>query len=205
MPCSPITPTVAISIEAMELYRVAHLRCPHLSIQAFVKTLCDLHAVSPPGPLFNLQRLTLNSQVQFRAHLARQFSIAFDLYLAILAEVNKCVMAALLRDSPDWRLSHACPACTYKLEDEADLIFKMLTTFDGNDSLRRILRRSASEDEDGTLGPSSELPTTQRVPGDRYLSREYVDKWAKERLAEMMGADPELVCSPINIGILAFG
>ncbi|KAF7967191.1 hypothetical protein HWV62_35590 [Athelia sp. TMB] len=173
LPCSPISPTVAISIEAMELYRVAHLRCPHLSIQAFVKTLCDLHTV------------------QFRRHLARQFSIAFDLYLAILAEVNKCVMAAILRDSPDWRLRHACPACTYKLEGEPDLVFKMLTTFDGNNSLRRILRRSTSQDDDGTLGPSSELPTTQRVPGDRYLSREYVDKWAKERLEEMMGADPE--------------
>ncbi|KAG2104996.1 hypothetical protein BD769DRAFT_1630812 [Suillus cothurnatus] len=43
MPCSPISPTVGITMEALKLYCVAHLRCPHLSIQAFVKTVCDLH------------------------------------------------------------------------------------------------------------------------------------------------------------------
>ena len=46
MPCSPINPTVGITTDALELYRVANLRNPHLSIQAFVKTLCDLHTVS---------------------------------------------------------------------------------------------------------------------------------------------------------------
>jgi hypothetical protein len=38
---------VGITTEALEIYRVAHLRCPHLSIQAFVKTICDLHGVRP--------------------------------------------------------------------------------------------------------------------------------------------------------------
>ena len=46
MPCSPINPTVGITTDALELYRVANLRNPHLSIQAFVKTLCDLHTIS---------------------------------------------------------------------------------------------------------------------------------------------------------------
>lgn len=46
MPCSPISPAVAVTIDALELYRVAHLRSPHFSIQSFVKTLCDLHSVS---------------------------------------------------------------------------------------------------------------------------------------------------------------
>jgi hypothetical protein len=49
MPCSPINPTVGITTDALEFYRVANLRNPHLSIQAFVKTLCDLHTVSLPG------------------------------------------------------------------------------------------------------------------------------------------------------------
>ena len=46
VPCSPILPSVAVTIDALELYHTSHLRCPHLSIQAFVKTLSDLHGVS---------------------------------------------------------------------------------------------------------------------------------------------------------------
>jgi hypothetical protein len=46
MPCSPLVPSVAIAIDVLELYRVTNLRSPHLSIQAFVKMLCDLHGVS---------------------------------------------------------------------------------------------------------------------------------------------------------------
>ena len=46
IPCSQITPTVGIDVEVLELYRVTHLRSPHLSVQAFVKTLCDLQTVS---------------------------------------------------------------------------------------------------------------------------------------------------------------
>ena len=45
IPCSPITPKVAITAYALELYHVARQRCPHLSIQAYVKSLCDLHGV----------------------------------------------------------------------------------------------------------------------------------------------------------------
>ncbi|KII92210.1 hypothetical protein PLICRDRAFT_104028 [Plicaturopsis crispa FD-325 SS-3] len=174
MPCSPIAPTVGITTDALELYRVAHLRDPHFSIQAFVKTLCDLHSVP------------------FQRHLSRQFSIAFDLYLSIRASVEQAVHTALHRSSPDWRLKHACPACTYKLKDEEPLLFSMLYTQDGNDSLRRVVARSPSDD-DGKLGSSSELPTARNVQGDRYLSREYVNKWANRNLQNAMGDsdDPE--------------
>ncbi|KII93196.1 hypothetical protein PLICRDRAFT_383096 [Plicaturopsis crispa FD-325 SS-3] len=177
MPCSPIAPTVGITTDALELYRVAHLRNPHFSIQAFVKTLCDLHTVP------------------FRRHLSRQFSIAFDLYLAIRADVDKAVHAALHRSSPDWRLKHACPACMYKLKDEDPLLFSMLYTQDGNDSLRRVVKRSPS-DEDGKLGPSSELPTARQVKGDRYLSREYVNKWANRELQNATAVADDLDKDP---------
>jgi hypothetical protein len=53
--------------------------------------------------------------------------------------VEKLVQIALLQDNPDWRIRNACPACTYKLEEETKLIFDMLYTFDGNDSLKQIL------------------------------------------------------------------
>ncbi|KAG2124204.1 hypothetical protein DEU56DRAFT_923609 [Suillus clintonianus] len=153
MPCSPISPTVGITTEALDLYRVAHLRSPQLSIQAFVKTMCDLHGVS------------------FHRHLSRQFSIAFDLYLQVRRSVAAMVAESLRR-------KHACPACTYKLTDEPELTFSLLYAMDGNDSLKRVLRRSLDTDE--SLGTSSELPTGQQLASDRYLSRTFVDQFARD-------------------------
>ncbi|KAI6156953.1 hypothetical protein BKA82DRAFT_4325550 [Pisolithus tinctorius] len=167
MPCSPIRPYVAIMINALELYCVARLRSPHFSIQAFVKTICDLQGVA------------------FRRYLSRQFSIALDLYLNILNGVEALVMEALSRTSNDWRLQHACPACTYELKDEPCLKFKILYAMDGNDSLKRILRRIV-EDED-----SHELPTTQKVPTTCYLSCEFVDSFAQSAPIQSTSKDVE--------------
>ncbi|KAG1781347.1 hypothetical protein EV702DRAFT_1193530 [Suillus placidus] len=145
MPCSPISPAVGITLETLEFYHVAHLRSPHLSIQAFVKTMSDLHGV------------------EFHRHLSRQFSITFDLYHQIRWAVASLIMKALQRDSPDWRLKHACPACTYVLTDEDQLCFKMLYAMDGNDSLKR-----------------SELPTGQLFISDRYLARDFIDQFSQD-------------------------
>ncbi|KAG1840303.1 hypothetical protein DFJ58DRAFT_718410 [Suillus subalutaceus] len=161
MPCSPISPVAGITLEALELYRVAHLRNPHLSIQAFVKTICDLHGV------------------EFHRHISRQFSIALDIYLQIRRVVASLINKSLRRDSPDWRLKHACPACTYTLTDEEKLHFKILYAMDGNDSLKRILRRSLDDDDD-SLGLSSKLPTGQVLVSDRYLSRNFVEQFAQD-------------------------
>jgi hypothetical protein len=46
IPSAPTVPTVAINIRVVEAYRVIHVRCPHLAVQAFVKSLCDIHGVS---------------------------------------------------------------------------------------------------------------------------------------------------------------
>ncbi|KAH7904942.1 hypothetical protein BJ138DRAFT_1118930 [Hygrophoropsis aurantiaca] len=164
IPCSPISPTVGITIDTIDFFRVARQRNPHFSIQAFVKTICDLQGV------------------QFQRYLSRQFSIALDLFLQIRASVDKVVQETLQRQSPDWRLIHACPACTYTLKDEAKLVFKLLYAMDGNDSLKRVMRRSPGDEDDDDTTPavSSELPNTQSVPGDRYLSREFVDQFANE-------------------------
>ncbi|KAG1831132.1 hypothetical protein EV424DRAFT_1525877 [Suillus variegatus] len=150
LPCSPISPMVGITTEALEIYRVAHLRCPHLSIQAFVKTICDLHGVD------------------FHRHLSRQFSISFDLYLEIRRNTDAMVMESLGRDSPHWRLR----TCLH-------LTFTMLYAMDGNDSLKRVLRRSLA-DKDDTLGASSEVPTGQSLKSDRYLSRNFVDNFTRD-------------------------
>lgn len=45
VPCAPYTPSAGVTIAALELYRVAHLCCPQLSIQAWVKTISDIHGV----------------------------------------------------------------------------------------------------------------------------------------------------------------
>ncbi|KAI5986451.1 hypothetical protein EDC04DRAFT_2873538 [Pisolithus marmoratus] len=117
-PCSPIHPTAAVTFRALELLCIVWLHSPHFSIQAFVKTLCDLQGVI------------------FQCYLSHQFSIAFDLYLQIHAQVDSIVSQVLQRDSEDWHLKHACAACTYKLTDEPKLKFKLLYAMDGNNSLK---------------------------------------------------------------------
>ncbi|KAJ7270013.1 hypothetical protein B0H12DRAFT_997107, partial [Mycena haematopus] len=171
MPVSPYYPTVVISIRALEMYRVTHLRCPRLGIQAFIRALCDIHGVAP------------------RPWLSSQFSVAFDVYLAIRARIEKRLKVALGRDSPNWRLKNACPPCLYKLEDEPPLEIPFMCTMDGNNSLSCFAMRERDEVfADGTTAPgqSKERRDDRAAPGDYYLSREEVDKWAKEGLDDLM-------------------
>lgn len=165
IPCAPGRPSVAISIRALELYRRANLRCPRLAIQPFVKTLCDLH-FKP-----------------FQPYLAQQFRIAFDVYLAIRRSVDKLVMKALGRDAPNWRVKNACPSCFYRLEGEPSLPkFDILVTMDGNDSLKRLIRReTASQPDDGepVLGEARERKDPRDGRGDYILPQEFVDRWEK--------------------------
>ncbi|KIK20324.1 hypothetical protein PISMIDRAFT_13075 [Pisolithus microcarpus 441] len=68
--CSPITLKVAVTVSTLNLYHTACQHCPHLSIQAYVKSLCDMHGV----PFYN--------------HRSHQFSIVLDVYLQILALIS---------------------------------------------------------------------------------------------------------------------
>ncbi|KAJ6461715.1 hypothetical protein C8R45DRAFT_841920 [Mycena sanguinolenta] len=162
MPCAPWSPTVAIKIRVLEAYRVTHVRCPHLAIQSFVKSLCDIHGVT------------------YRPYLCQQFSIAYDLYLEIRRRTDEHVMRALGHDS-SWRLKHACPACTYKLEGEDAMIFEMLTMMDGNDSLKRVLRR-----EKATMAEQEAGEPTLTRSSERLDNRDAGDGWAKSRLGETL-------------------
>lgn len=140
-----------------------------------MKSLCDLHGIP------------------FRSYLSQQFSICYDVYLRIRDEVKLRVNTALNRDAPDWRLRNACPSCTYKLQGEDKLIFNMLVTMDGNDSLKRILRREAAPDtvdeEIPQAGASRERPDNRDVSGDYYLSRDRVDRWATAAVEQLMQVD----------------
>jgi uncharacterized protein YrzB (UPF0473 family) len=136
-----------------------------------------------------LASLTL-LQKPYRPYLCQQFSIAYDLYLDIRRRTDERVMKVLGRDST-WRMKHTCPACMYKLVGEDQLIFHMLTTMDGNDSLKRVLRRerrTMENDETGepTLAKSSERMDNRDAGDGYFISREKVEKWARTRLAEIL-------------------
>ncbi|KAJ7048102.1 hypothetical protein C8F01DRAFT_1214452 [Mycena amicta] len=123
VPCSPTSPTVVISIEALEHYRV------------FVKTLCDIH------------------KVPYRQYLRAQFSAAYDLYLDLRRCAEKLVLGLLGRDSLAWHMKNDCPACAYKLDGEEKLLYDRLVTVDGNNSLKRVDgnlgARQRADDRDG--------------------------------------------------------
>ncbi|KAJ7778903.1 hypothetical protein B0H16DRAFT_1448452 [Mycena metata] len=154
-PCAPWNPSLAFSTRLLELFRVAHLRTLQLSIQAWMKTIADLHGAA------------------FKPYRAQQFSIAYDVFSESLENVDARVMHALGRDGPDWRLTNCCSGSMYKLEGEEELEFSMLVTMDGNDSLKRVLRKEAQDfDEDGNLipGESKERSTHGPPPLGRTTS-----------------------------------
>ncbi len=171
VPCSPYRPTLVITVRVLEFFRNVHLRCPHMTVHSFVKGLCDIFGIP------------------FRPYLNEQFSICYDLYVQIREEVKQRVADALDRHGNQWRLRNACAACTYKLEGEDALIFDMLVTMDGNDSLKRLLRKEQTLlDESGRVAPESNQPRTdsREVYGDYYLSREKVDRWARARVDDVL-------------------
>ncbi|KAJ7693723.1 hypothetical protein B0H14DRAFT_2651331 [Mycena olivaceomarginata] len=149
------------------------------------------------GPLCTLQdeedtaaQEICGIQTAYHPYLCQQFSIAYNLYLDIRRRTDEHIMLLLGRDSK-WRMKHTCPTCMYKLEGKDKLIFDMLTTMDGNDSLKRVLQRkktSMADDEEGepVLGKSSER-VDNRDAGDGYMyPQEKVERWAKTRLAEVL-------------------
>ncbi|THU93778.1 hypothetical protein K435DRAFT_820167 [Dendrothele bispora CBS 962.96] len=183
-PCSPSKPSVVVTARTLEYYRVLFLRCPRLSIQPFVKTLCDIHGVP------------------YRSYLGQQFSICFDLYLDVLSRIKTRVKKVLGRNSSNWRLENACPACEYNLEGEKELKFKMMCCMDGNDSLKRVHRKGAAVDEGGNevpgCSPSRERMDSRIGGGDYYLTREEVDSFSKALSQDIVDelSEKDTPCSP---------
>ncbi|KAJ7798453.1 hypothetical protein B0H14DRAFT_2617878 [Mycena olivaceomarginata] len=171
MPAAPYLPNVAITIRTLKIFRAIQLCCPRLGVQEFIRMLCDIHGVAP------------------RPHLGVQFSVAFNVYLSIRAEVDKRVQVTLGRDTPNWRLKNACPACLYKLEGEQLILLPVLCTFDGNNSLVRFWRREREVVDDWgrtVPGASKERIDARVAAGDYYMPCEDVNMWSKEGLEELM-------------------
>jgi hypothetical protein len=79
----------------------------------------------------------------------------------------------------------------YELKDEPELPFRILFSMDGNDSLKRVLRREPSQNGDGTPGPSSERLDNRWGGSDYFLPRAEVDQWDKAALGDMMAPKTE--------------
>ncbi|OSD02720.1 hypothetical protein PYCCODRAFT_1444831 [Trametes coccinea BRFM310] len=117
---SLVNPSLAISLKTLELLRCLKLVKASFSAEAFAKLICYQYYI-PYRPLY-----------------WKAIADAFDVYLTICHSTSDRVMKALGRDGPDWRPRNACPACTYKLEDEEPEMFTRLICMDGNNSLKRM-------------------------------------------------------------------
>ncbi|KAJ7619742.1 hypothetical protein FB45DRAFT_1033581 [Roridomyces roridus] len=168
VPSAPWTPTFVFTMATLDFYRVSHARCPQFSIYAFTKTLADLHGVP------------------VRSTMHQHFSIALDLYLDLRRRTELQVLTHLGREDPAWRMKNCCPACSYRLEGEDELIFSMLVTMDGNDSLKRVLRRGPGDDGPGE---TNERWDDRDASDGYYLPRAQVDEWARRRLANILPSD----------------
>ncbi|KAL0572064.1 hypothetical protein V5O48_009903, partial [Marasmius crinis-equi] len=171
LPCAPTKPSVAITLRTIDLYHTFFMRTPRLTIQPFVKSLCDIHCVP------------------FRSYLSKQFSICYDLFLSLQAETRALVDKALGRDLDNWRLQNVCPCCTYPVKGEAELPYAMLFTMDGGDSLKRVARRE--QGEHGRLGASKERLDGRDGGGSYILTREEVDAWSNGMMEDLLAATGE--------------
>lgn len=55
------------------------------------------------------------TQSPYRRRYRAALSDAFDIYLAIRRIIDQRVAKALGRDTPDYRVLHACPSCNYEV------------------------------------------------------------------------------------------
>ncbi|KAI0349369.1 hypothetical protein OH77DRAFT_1514920 [Trametes cingulata] len=152
---SPVLPSLAITFNTLEHFRLLRLRKPSFSLEA------------------------RKSLLPYRRRYRTALSDCFDVYLTVLRIVEKCVSAALNQDTPDWRVTHSCPACCYeldliqlyaKLEDEAPLVFGRIFALDGNNSLKRVAK----------FGDRDVADIRQFHESDYSLPTEYVDLFKDE-------------------------
>ncbi|KAJ3871408.1 hypothetical protein F5051DRAFT_463789 [Lentinula edodes] len=164
-PSSPLRHHHAFSIRTLHLFHDLFCRCPRLSIQPFIKSLCDVQSFP------------------FKPYLMHQFSSAYDAYLEVKSRIRKLVAQTLGRDSPNWRILHTCPCCQNELVEDDPLEIRMMVAMDGNDSLKRVERRKDAADDSlaEVVGSGVVERTDPRQAGDDYfLSRVSVDEWAEE-------------------------
>ncbi|KAF8452808.1 hypothetical protein L210DRAFT_3320488, partial [Boletus edulis BED1] len=151
--CSPVFPTVAISLRMLSAYRQAHRVCPRFSIHAQCKMLCHLH------------------NVPYRPYLFTQLSIAYDIYLDVIHQIEQQIQISLQSEGQEWRLRNECPACFYRLDDEPPLTLDWLISIDGNNSLKHW---------DTTAYGTIPRDDSQVARSTYWLTKDDVDKFKHE-------------------------
>ncbi|CDO74426.1 hypothetical protein BN946_scf184764.g2 [Trametes cinnabarina] len=161
----PLFPSRAVSLKTLELLRIIRLFKPSFSIEAFTKVICHVYVIP------------------YRRYLRTAIGDAYDIYLTILRFVRKHVVSSLGRDSPDWRVKNACPACSYKqLEGESPATFSRIVVMDGNNSLKRMAPSGTRKIGDARVFDES----------DYFLPTEYVEQFAHEVRGRQLGERPEV-------------
>jgi hypothetical protein len=150
------------------MYRAVKMRSPRLGVQAFVKSMCDIQRIS------------------IRPYVFQQFSIAYDVYIDILSGVSHQVSTELGRAEGGWRVRNCCPACNNRLEGEPKLLFSQLGCYDGNNSAKRIPRRTRESGESDDVWTSSERFDLRDGTAGYFLPRERVDRWENEAKQELL-------------------
>ncbi|KAF6756492.1 hypothetical protein DFP72DRAFT_1066840 [Ephemerocybe angulata] len=117
---SPLSPSLAISLKTLDLFKIIRQRRPSFSFEAFAKVLCDLYQ----RPYNRRWRIALAD--------------AFDVFLSMKRVVDERVAGALGRLSANWRVLNACPCCTYELQGEKQLVWRIQMALDGNNSAKRV-------------------------------------------------------------------
>ncbi|KAK7689644.1 hypothetical protein QCA50_007437 [Cerrena zonata] len=149
---TPISPTICIGFRTLEHFHRLRLRQPSLSIEAFTKVICDHY------------------QIPYRRYLRTILAETYEIFLRISRVVDKRVQSALGWDTENWRVSNACVACCYMLQDEPPIKFSHLWAHDGNNSLKRML----------PVGNRIAADTRVYEDSDYFLPREFVDRYANE-------------------------
>ncbi|TEB39060.1 hypothetical protein FA13DRAFT_1619949 [Coprinellus micaceus] len=161
---SPISPSIAISLKTLELFKVLRQRKPSFSFEAFTKVLCDLYQ----QPYHRQWRIALAD--------------TFDIFLKIKHSVDERVAESLGRSTPNWRVLNSCPPCTYELEGEPNLNYRILCCIDGNSSTKRVDTGFRQQGD------------TRKFSSDFFLEVEEVDKLTLKdiRVSESESKGPEV-------------
>ncbi|KAI1798020.1 hypothetical protein LXA43DRAFT_875758 [Ganoderma leucocontextum] len=154
---SPEKPTIAVSLATLEMFRTLRLVKPSLSVEGFTKFVCYKYCIP------------------YRRRFRRAIADTFDVYLTIVERVRSRVLTALGRDSPNWRILHGCPACTYQVDGETPPTFARMVVMDGNNSLKRF----------APVG-NRDVGDTRIFESDYWLSMEFVNTFAGEVKARQL-------------------
>ena len=100
---TPTTPSLAISLQMLELFRHIQLHKSSFSVEVFTKVVCDLYSVSSYFPQHPSASIDLaHFKITYRQHYHSAFADTFEIYIMILRSVEKLVSQELGCNAPDW-------------------------------------------------------------------------------------------------------